>query len=81
MSETTGRGQFTLQRPGNTFTVQARIDHAQRRQKELERKKLLAMMPLESSISKRLKQRVNSGIDWKAIKNQGKLSLHSKKDQ
>ncbi|KAI8881278.1 hypothetical protein K501DRAFT_334824 [Backusella circina FSU 941] len=78
MSETTG-GRFTLQRPGSTFTVQSRIDHAQRRQKELERKKLLAMMPLESSISKRLKQRVNSGVDWKAIKNQGKLALDSKK--
>ncbi|KAF1799640.1 hypothetical protein V8B55DRAFT_1540181 [Mucor lusitanicus] len=55
-----------LKQPRQNAAMRARAEHARQQQEELERKK--SAPAIGSSTSLRLKQRVNSGIDWESIK-------------
>lgn len=55
-----------LKQPRQNAAMRARAEHARLQQEEFSRKK--SETPLASSTSLRLKQRVNSGIDWDTIK-------------
>ncbi|KAK4511414.1 uncharacterized protein ATC70_012629 [Mucor velutinosus] len=55
-----------LKQPRQNAAMRARAEHARQQQEELERKKNAPA--IGSSTSLRLKQRVNSGIDWESIK-------------
>ncbi|GAN08825.1 hypothetical protein MAM1_0226c08342 [Mucor ambiguus] len=55
-----------LKQPRQNAAMRARAEHARQQQEELERKK--SAPAIGSSTSLRLKQRVNSGIDWDSIK-------------
>ena len=64
----------SLKQPRQTATVRARAEHARLQQEELAKKQASAA-PLVSSTSLRLKQRVNSGIDWDTIKKERRNTI------
>ncbi|EPB87330.1 hypothetical protein HMPREF1544_05855 [Mucor circinelloides 1006PhL] len=62
-----------LKQPRQNAAMRARAEHARLQQEELERKKNAPAVG--SSTSLRLKQRVNSGIDWESIKRERRKTV------
>jgi hypothetical protein len=63
-----------LTQPRQNAAMRARAEHARLQQQELEKKKSTTPPP-GSSISLKIKQRVNSGIDWDTIKKERRQTI------
>ncbi|ORX61711.1 hypothetical protein DM01DRAFT_1332300 [Hesseltinella vesiculosa] len=66
-----------ITRPGQTATVRARAEQARQRQLQLdeEKRKQQQQQQVSSRTSLRLKQQVNSGVDWATIKQERRRTL------
>lgn len=62
-----------MTQPRQNAAMRARAEHARLQQEELEKKKTTP--PPGSSISLKIKQRANSGIDWEAIKKERRKTI------
>lgn len=68
-SETTSSTRsVSISKPRPNAAMRARAEHARQQKLELDQKKKTPNTPVTSSHSLRLKERVNSGIDWETIK-------------
>lgn len=65
-STPTRSASVAIKQPRQNAAMRARAEHARIQQEEMEKKKNAPA--IGSSTSLRLKQRVNSGIDWESIK-------------
>ncbi|KAI8062321.1 uncharacterized protein B0P05DRAFT_245744 [Gilbertella persicaria] len=72
-SPPTRSASLALKSPRPNAAMRARAEHAKQQQEELERKKNTP--PPGSSMSLKLKQRVNSGIDWDTIKKERRKTV------
>ncbi|CAO3700708.1 unnamed protein product [Rhizopus microsporus] len=68
------RSPSVIKPPKQTAAVRARAEHAKQLQQELLQKKKVAETS-SSPTSQRLKQRVNSGIDWDTIKRERRKTV------